>query len=495
MTSEWHEVPLRELVGYISKGIAPSYAEEASETTIRVLNQKCNRNFRISYGDSRLHDTLKKKVPPERYVKPDDILINSTGAGTAGRIAQIEDVPSATTIDGHMILIRSNGKVTQKFLGYALKAHQWEVLQLDEGSTGQTELNRDRLLDEIMINYPVSFDEQNAIVSKAAYPKFLEKLSICRDLFHGFSYEKFMTGSDLDRAKLISGGVNFILGKSVAEYELPDHEKTQNVFIKEALLLKQALSLCSSLVDEQTRMEAAFFESVRTMTVRLVSGGTGKKFTLPEVNERINELLKHSIKSEGVINLFSDVQTEFSLFDPKFLEEVANMKEKNLAVELLKKLISEQVSVYRRTNIVKSEKFSEIIQSAMNRYLNGMLTNEEVIQELLKLAKDIAAAAAEGEKLGLTADELAFYDALTKPQAIKDFYEHDELIAITKELTDLLRKNQTIDWQKKESARAGMRRLVKRLLKKHKYPPEGMDDAVQTVMSQCEMWTDNVMTA
>jgi len=332
-------------------------------------------------------------------------------------------------------------------------------------------------------------------VGKAAYPKFLEKLSICRDLFHGFSYEKFMTGSDLDRAKLISGGVNFILGKSVAEYELPDNEKTQNVFIKEALLLKQALSLCSSLVDEQTRMEAAFFESVRTMTVRLVSGGTGKKFTLPEVNERINELLKHSIKSEGVINLFSDVQTEFSLFDPKFLEEVANMKEKNLAVELLKRLISEQVSVYRRTNIVKSEKFSEIIQSAMNRYLNGMLTNEEVIQELLKLAKDIAAAAAEGEKLGLTADELAFYDALTKPQAIKDFYEHDELIAITKELTDLLRKNQTIDWQKKESARAGMRRLVKRLLKKHKYPPEGMDDAVQTVMSQCEMWTDNVMTA
>ena len=164
MTSEWHEVPLRELVGYISKGIAPSYAEEESETTIRVLNQKCNRNFQISYGDSRLHDTLKKKVPPERYVKPDDILINSTGAGTAGRIAQIEDVPSATTIDGHMILIRSNGKVTQKFLGYALKAHQWEVLQLDEGSTGQTELNRERLLDEIMINYPVSFDEQNAIV-------------------------------------------------------------------------------------------------------------------------------------------------------------------------------------------------------------------------------------------------------------------------------------------------------------------------------------------
>ena len=158
----------------------------------------------------------------------------------------------------------------------------------------------------------------------------------------------------------------------------------------------------------------------------------------------------------------------------------------------MKKLIAEQVSIYRRSNVVKSEKFSEIIQSVMNRYLNGMLTNEEVIQELLKLAKDIAQANAEGEALGLNAEELAFYDALTKPQAIKDFYEHEELIAITKELTDLLRQNRTIDWQKKESARAGMRRLVKRLLKKHKYPPEGMEDAVQTVMIQCEMWTDNV---
>ncbi len=141
------------------------------------------------------------------------------------------------------------------------------------------------------------------------------------------------------------------------------------------------------------------------------------------MNARINELLKQSIKSDGVINLFSDIKEEFSLFDPKFLEEVANMKEKNLAAELLKKLIAEQVSVYRRTNVVKSEKFSEIMQRSLNAYLNGMLTNEEVIEEMLNLAKQIAAARKEGDQLGLTADELAFYDALTKPQAIKDFYE------------------------------------------------------------------------
>ena len=320
-------------------------------------------------------------------------------------------------------------------------------------------------------------------VAKVAYPKFLEKLSICKDLFHGFDYSKFKTGSDLERAKTISGAVNFIIAR--------EKEKQREDFVKEALMLHQALSLCSSLVNQDMRFEAAFFEAVRVMVIRLTNQGTGKKISLPEMNARINELLKQSIKSDGVINLFSDVQQEFSLFDPKFLEEISKMKEKNLAVELLKKLIAEQIHVYKRTNVVKSEKFSDIIHEVMNRYLNGMLTNEQVIEELMNLAKQISKAKEEGEELGLTPDELAFYDALTKPQAIKDFYQNDELIAITKELTEALRKNKTVDWQKKDSARAKMRMLIKKLLKKHKYPPEGMDDAVQTVMVQCELWVDN----
>lgn len=321
-------------------------------------------------------------------------------------------------------------------------------------------------------------------VAKVAFPKFQEKLSVCRDKFHGFDYSKFQTGTDLERSKTITGAVNFIMGREKVD--------DKDSFVKEALMLHQALSLCSSMVDEDDRIEAAFFDAVRVLVLRLTNTGVGKKISLPEMNARINELLKQSIKSDGVINLFSDIKEEFSLFDPKFLEEVANMKEKNLAVELLKKLIAEQVSVYRRTNVVKSEKFSEIMQRSLNAYLNGMLTNEEVIEEMLNLAKQIAAAQKEGDQLGLTADELAFYDALTKPQAIKDFYENDELIAITKELADTLRRNKTIDWQKRESARAKMRMLIKKLLKKHKYPPEGMEDAVQTVMTQCELWTDNM---
>ncbi len=323
----------------------------------------------------------------------------------------------------------------------------------------------------------------NTDIAQVAYPKFIEKLTVCRDLLHGYDYSAFFGGNELTAGRTITGAVNFLLDRS--------RENDKESYVKEALLLKQALSLCSSIAEEQEREEAAFFEAVRVLIMRIQNQGGNKKLSLPEINAKINELLKQSIKSDGVINLFSDKEQEFSLFDPKFLEEIARMKEKNLAVELLKKLIAEQVQIYKRTNLVKSEKFSEIMQSAMNRYLNGMLTNEEVIEEMLNLARQIREAKEEGEELGLTADELAFYDALTKPQAIKDFYENEELIAITKELADKLRKNRTIDWQKRDSARAKMRMMIRKLLKDHKYPPEGMEDAVSTVMSQCELWADN----
>lgn len=333
----------------------------------------------------------------------------------------------------------------------------------------------------------------NNDISSTALAKFLEILTICRDMLHGFDYHYFYAGSDLEKAKCISMGANFIIGKNILQHDLPEKEQIQYLFIKHASLLKQALSLCSSIVDEKTRAEAAYFEALRIMLVRLTTGGGGEKLNLSEINARINELLKQSIKSEGVINLFNNIGSEFSLFDPKFLEEIAQMEVKNLAIELLRKLIEEQVSIYRRSNVVQSEKFSEKIQQTMNKYLNGMLTNEEVIQELLKLAKELASAHEKGEKLGLNTEELAFYDALTKPAAIKDFYDNEELVEITRKLTELLRENRTIDWQKKESARANMRRLVKRLLKKYKYPPEGIENAIQTVIAQCEMWTDNVM--
>lgn len=167
------------------------------------------------------------------------------------------------------------------------------------------------------------------------------------------------------------------------------------------------------------------------------------------------------------------------------------MKEKNIAVEILKRLMNEQVMGFKRTNVVQSEKFSEKITKLMKSYYNGLISNAEVIEELLKTAHEIAELVKKGEKLGLTQEELAFYDALTKPENIVDFYKNDELITLTKELTEMLRKNRTIDWQKKETARAQMRKMIKRLLKRHKYPPEDYEFAITTVIQQCELWSDN----
>lgn len=341
-----------------------------------------------------------------------------------------------------------------------------------------------RALKEAMNDYTVR-DRKNygdMDIAKTALPKFEEKLRVCGELLHGYNYDAFIIegSDDKVRADLITGGINFIMGKD---------EETQNLFQKEALLLKQARTLCQSLLNKEQRMEAAYFEAIRVALNRIAGP---QKLSFKEISKQINEMLQQSIRSEGVINLFSDRDEEFSLFDPSFLEEIGKMKEKNLAAELLKKLLSEQISAYQRTNVVKSEKFSERMQRVMNAYRNGQLTNAEVIEELRNMASDIAEAQQEGEDLGLSPEELAFYDAITKPEAIKDFFDNEQLCEMTKELTDILRKNRTIDWQKKDSARAQMRRMVKRLLKKYKYPPEGIEDAIKTVMTQCEMWADAV---
>lgn len=447
--------------------LRPSWKEKVK--VVMTESNKDPEEWRAVIGNKHRRDELAKEFKDNNSEMKIAIVVDMWLTGF--------DVPSLATM-----------YVYKPMQGYNLMqaiARVNRVFQDKEGGLIVDYVGIASALKQAMNDYTAR-DKKNygdTDIAKVAYPKFLEKLSICRDLFHRYDYSKFMNGTDLERSKAITGAVNFIVGT--------DKEREREDFIKEALLLRQALSLCSSLVERDLRVEAAFFESVRVLVMRLMNQGEGKKISLPEMNARVNELLKSSIKSDGVINLFSDVKEEFSLFDPKFLEEISKMKEKNLAVELLKKLITEQVQIYRRTNVVKSEKFSEIIQGVMNRYLNGMLTNEEVIEELLKMAQQIREAHDAGDELGLSEDELAFYDALTKPQAIKDFYENDELIAITKELTEALRKNRSIDWQKRDSARAKMRMMIKRLLKEHKYPPEGMDDAVATVMLQCELWTDN----
>lgn len=317
-------------------------------------------------------------------------------------------------------------------------------------------------------------------VDKIAYPNFQEKLEVCRDLFHGFDYSKFFGESNLERSKVISAGVNFMEDLS--------RENKKKSFLKEGLLLKKWLSLCRSRANEKERFETAFFEAVRTVLVKVSSDN---KLSIHEINAQITKLLNQSIKSTGVINVIN-VSDEVSLFDPEFLDKVRAMESSNLTISLLEKLLNDQVKGYTRTNIVKSEEFSDLLKQTMNSYINGHITNDEVIEELIKIAKLLRDAHNEGEELGLTEEELAFYNVIALPDNIHEFYDDETLIKITQELTDALRRNRTIDWQKKESARANMRRTVKRLLKKYDYPPSEMKFAMEKVIAQCELWVDEM---
>ncbi len=314
-------------------------------------------------------------------------------------------------------------------------------------------------------------------IGKVAYPKFLEKLEICRDFMHKLDYSKFITGSDGDRANLIIDGVNYIL----------EDEDIKKNYIKEATALRQAETLCRSLLDEETRIETAFFEAVRSGAMKVTGGGLGFR----EINERINELLKASIRSEGIINVFEKAK-EFSIFDEDYLRMIQEMKQKNLAVEMLRKLLGDEIKVYLRSNAIKAELFSERMKKLMNLYRNGLISNAEVIEELIKMAREMGEAKQAGNELGLTQEELAFYDAISSPEGVKKAFTDKEFIDMTHDLTKMLQKNRTIDWTLKETARARMRSMIKRLLKKYKYPPEGQEAALQMVLRQAELMSEQI---
>ena len=329
-------------------------------------------------------------------------------------------------------------------------------------------------------------------ISKTAYPKFLEKMAVCRDKMFGFDYSEFLTTeSAARRSELITGGVNHILA--------PGDEDTARDFVEQAGIMLKAYGLAKSRATDAQRVEAGYFQVVRELILQLTEqggghGDSGSRLTLKQVNERINALLEQNIvHTDGVIDLFKVEDETVSIFDPKFLTSLSRMKEKNLAYELLKKLIDDQIKGYRKKSVTQAKKYSELMQGMVNGYLNGQLTNAEVFEEMLKMAKEMLSENQKAKKLGLTEEEFAFYEALTQPQAIADYYRerNDELVSITQELAAKMREMRTVDWQKKQSARAAMRVAIKRLLKHHKYPPEGMESALSTVMEQCEIWADN----
>lgn len=317
-------------------------------------------------------------------------------------------------------------------------------------------------------------------IAKTALLKWKEEMEICRDQLHGYDYSRFFSDDNTQRALAITGGANFLLE--------PSKQQLKKNFTEHSNLLHNATTLCRSLLDEQQKAEVCYMDALRVMMLKLSQQG---KISRHEINQRIDDLIRQSVKSDGVINLFGDKKVEFSLFDEAFLKEIKNMKERNIAIELLKKLMHEKIKQQKKTNIIQSDLFSEMLQLCLSNYMKGLLTNEEVIEELLKMAQQMKQAEAEAGDLGLTPEEKAFYDALSTPEGVRQAYSDEEFVALTRELTDVLHRNRTIDWNRKDSARARMRVMVKRLLKKYKYPPEGAKKALETVMRQCDHWADD----
>lgn len=311
-----------------------------------------------------------------------------------------------------------------------------------------------------------------------AYRIALEKLEIMRDMFYGFDYSDFFGDSDKKRYDIMLKGLEFAFAFEGEE---------RKIFIREATGLSQAETLCRSMLSEEIKREIEFFKSVKAGLCKVGSNGG---MTSNEINSRIEKILEQAIQQEGMYNIFAEAgkkNPEISLLSDEYMEQIRRMKHKNIASELLRKLLDDNIKVFARTSLVKSKLFSEKMQEILKRYNNRLITSAEVIEELLNLSKEMSEAYHAGDEKGLSVEEVAFYDALVADPKVLENMEDKVLVEMAQELTDLIRRSRTVDWDKKESARAFMRTQVKRLLRFYKYPPEQVQGAMDTVIKQAEL--------
>ena len=316
-----------------------------------------------------------------------------------------------------------------------------------------------------------------------AYSIALGKLEIMRDFFYGFDYSTFFGDSDTERLAVIADGVNFAL-------EFEEDEKKE--YIKEATALSQAETLCRSLLDLPTKQEIEFFKSIKA---GLCKCGGRVGITSNEINARIMTMLEQAIEQDGVYNIFAQAgkkNPEISILSDEYMDKIRKMKHKNIAAEMLRKLLEDNIRVFARTGVVKSQLFSEKMQKLLKIYNNRLITSAEVIEELLNLSREMTEAYKAGDEKGLSVEELAFYDALAADPEVLKKMQDEVLVDMAQELTELIRRSRTVDWDKKESARAYMRTQVKHLLRKYKYPPEKAKGAIDIVIKQAELMSSNI---
>lgn len=335
-------------------------------------------------------------------------------------------------------------------------------------------------------------DQDNTGVDEAqAIAVMMEKYEVVRDMYHGFDYASAMTGTPQERLAMMAGAIEWILDlqqKLAAKEKTKEGKKNAHRRYQDAVLaLSKAFSLASASDEaREIREEVGFFQAIRAA---LVKSSTGSGVTQQERELAIQQIVSRAVVSTEIVDILAAAgikSPDISILSDEFLAEVQQMERKNLALEALRKLINDGIRSRSKANVVQTKAFSERLEDAVARYHANAITTAEVLQELIQLAKDIRAARQRGEEQGLSEDEIAFYDALAENESAIQMMGDDKLKLIAHELLVSLRENVSVDWAHRDSARARMRVLVKRILRKYGYPPDLQDEAVQTVLQQAE---------
>ncbi|MDR2991553.1 MAG: type I restriction endonuclease subunit R [Burkholderiaceae bacterium] len=346
-------------------------------------------------------------------------------------------------------------------------------------------------LKSALAQYSARDQETTGVDEAQAVAVLLEKYEVVRDMYHGFDYVTALNGAPQQRLAMMAGAIEWILDKQQqwAATETTDEgkKKAQRRYQDAVLALSTAYALASASDQARgIREEVGFFQAIRAA---LVKSATGSGISSQERDFAIQQIVSRAVVSTEIVDILkaAGIQSpDISILSDEFLAEVQHMQKKNLALEALRKLINDGIRSRSKANIVETRAFSQRLEDAVARYHANAITTAEVLQELIELAKDIRAARSRGEEQGLSNDEIAFYDALAENESAVQVMGDDKLRVIAHELLASLRGNVSVDWAHRESARARLRVLVKRILRKYGYPPDLQDAAVQTVLQQAE---------
>jgi type I restriction enzyme R subunit len=341
-------------------------------------------------------------------------------------------------------------------------------------------------LKEALSEYTASDRKTTGVDTEVAADLLLEKMDVIRELLHGHDYSKFFSESAKQKMQAIVETIDYVIGLRTERKE---------DYVKLVTELSRAYSLCATTeTAEKLNMEIGFHKAVKTGIIKLITDGSKKK-TISQLDAELNQLISKSISSNEVIDILQAAglqKPNIAILSDEFLEEIKGMKHKNLAVELLSKLLKGNIRSFARRNLIQSKKFSDLLEQSLRKYQNRTIETTQVIMELIELAKGIAEAKKRGEESGLTEDELAFYDALLFDEAAKGDLTDDILKQIARDLTESLKKNMSVDWNIRSSVQSKMRMIIKKLLKKYGYPQDRREQATETVLEQAKLMCENI---